>query len=302
LEYVEFLEQVRQTVWQRAGKELKISVTRVLKNNRTQADSMTILEDGENIAPAIYLTPFYEQYTEGRSIDAIADEILEIYRQSRRSGTIDMTFYKDYEKVRGNIACKLVNYEKNQYILKRIPHCRFLDLAVVYYCEVAHPLIGEGSILVQNAHLELWGVSREELHDTALINTRQQHPYELSGIAELLGGMLEDEEELADMQTMPMYVLTSKEKYYGAVNLLFDDVLEKVAVRLDGDYYVLPSSIHECMIIPVTEQLRPDDLQQMVHDINEEHVAVEEVLGESVYRYLCEERRLVIVRQGGETR
>lgn len=114
-------------------------------------------------------------------------------------------------------------------------------------------------------------------------NTPRLLPYELTDILELIrqisnvdSGMLR--------QDPPMYVLTNTEKSFGASAILFPAILQAVRARLQSDYYVLPSSIHECIIIPSDEQLDPEALHEMVKEINEEHVAPEELLGDSVYQ------------------
>lgn len=292
MEYAEFLEEIRLHVQQKISGKLTVSVNRVLKNNRQYADSMTILGEGDNIAPAIYLNPLYEQYKRGSTIDEIADEIVQCYGQSSKGGKIDLSFFSDYGKVRDHLACKLVNYKRNRYILDKVPHCRYLDLAVVYYCRMDHPLIGKGNILVQNAHLKLWGVEQEELHDAAMTNTVRLCPYELIAISDMLENRLGVKVTGEEACRLPMYVLTNTENYFGAVNIMFDSILEAISEKLDSDFYVLPSSIHECMIVPMLEELAAEELHQMVHDINTEHVAPEEVLGESVYCYRRDEKKL----------
>lgn len=291
MEYVEFLEQVKLTVQEKTGRETKVSIGQQMKNNREGAGSITIQQTGGNIAPVIDLAPYYEDHQAGKTLEAIAEEILEVYRQKKTCGTIDLSFYTDYEKVRNCISCKLVNYERNSYLLERVPHQRFLDLAIVYHCTVENALIGKGNILIQNAHLELWDTDLKELHDAAISNTIRCYPYELIEIsdmlAELVGSLPKEEKPL-----YPMYVLTNTQRCYGAVNLILHPVLEAIAEKLESDFFVLPSSIHECMIVPVSEGIHPKELHQMVHEINLEHVAPEEILGESVYRYQRQKGRL----------
>ena len=96
-----------------------------------------------------------------------------------------------------------------------------------------------------------------------------------------------------------MYVLTNTEKSFGASAVLFPAVLKAVREHLQSDYYVLPSSIHECIIIPADENLNPAALHEMVKEINEEHVAPEELLGDSVYFYSQKKQRLEIVYSVG---
>lgn len=294
MEYTDFLEQIRLTVQKKLGEEAKVSVTRLPMNNRSYADSITILRKGENITPAIYMDSYYEEYKDGAPLEALADSILRVYLHYRTNGTLDLSFYADYENVRQLVCCRLVNYEKNRELLKKIPHRRFLDLAVVYYCQVNHEEIGPGNILIYNAQLTLWDVDEAELYDAAVSNTIRKHPYEMVAIGdmleELLGISAPDEEELA-----PIYVLTNTEKYYGAVSMIFGSILEAIGEAFECDFFVLPSSIHECMVIPDTGDWTASELHRMVHEVNCEQVKPEEILGESVYRYDRRQRKLEIV-------
>ena len=79
--------------------------------------------------------------------------------------------------------------------------------------------------------------------------------------------------------------MKNKEKYFGAAEILLPSVCRKIGEKLQTDYYILPSSIHECMIVPVLDGLTPEGLHELVKEINEEHVAQEEILGDSVYLY-----------------
>lgn len=296
MEYAEFLEYVRFHIQQRIGVSRRVFISHVLKNNRREMDCLTILGEEENAAPSVCMEPFYEQHRNGRTPDAICEEIAGQYAYGDVGWRMDLSFYTDYEKARDHIVCRLVNYERNKHMLACVPHRRFLDLAVVYYCRIEHPQIGRGNILVQNAHLALWDVELEELEDAAMTNTVRLCPYELTSIDDMLERMLGVRPER--QKPLPMYVLSNTEKCYGAVCIIFDAILEAVAEKLQDDFYILPSSIHECVLLPALEHLNADELQQMVHDINAEHVADEEVLGESVYRYNRREKSLTIEREG----
>lgn len=286
MEYIEFLEVLKTYVQEKVGDNGLVSVHQVLKNNTNRTDSLAILRNGCNMTSSLDLSQAYRQLRAGMSIEEIAGEILEFYEKNSKDGKIDLSFYTDFFKVKDSIACKLINYEKNRYLLERVPHRRFKDLAVVYYCRVDNPLIGKGSILIQNAHMELWGISEEELDHIARKNTLLILPHELIGLSDLLKGVfIIAGTEIEKVNPMQMYVLSNTEKYFGAVNIIFDNVLEAVAAQLESDFYILPSSIHECMILPVSGVYRPEELRQMVHEINEACVAEEEILGENIYHY-----------------
>lgn len=291
MQYEEFLEKTGEVIQKREGDKVRVKIACYLKNNRGKLKGLAILEEGVNTAPAMYLDQYYHRFLQGESLEYLAEEILAEYRDYGRMGCLDMSFYTDYAKACGKIVCRLVNYEKNRDMFSEIPYTRFLDLAIVYYYRVDDGAIGKGSILVQNVHLETWGVDLEELHDAAVTNTVRRLPYECIDIADMLHEMLGMELSPELQKELPMYVLTNTEKYYGAVNIIYDSILEAIGEKLETDFYILPSSIHECIIVPALEGLEESDLQKMVKEINKEYVDPEEVLGDSVYRYdLCEKR------------
>lgn len=294
MEYLDFLNQIKTAVQEKTAPGTEVAVNRVIKNNRHDVETLMIMAEGTNMSPTIYLREYYEKYQKGTSIDALAEEILQVYQNHMKKGKIDFSFFTDYEQVKDYIACRLVNYEKNQEILPRIPHRRFLDLTIVYYYRVDHEQIGKGSILIQNTHLKLWGITEKTLYDIALANTVRLLPYELISISELLSDLFGFKNVEVEISDLTMYVLTNTEKYFGAVNMIYDTVLEAIAERIHSDFYVLPSSVHECMIVPVAEWLSGESLQEMVSSINKEHVAEEEILGDTVYRYDRENKLLIV--------
>lgn len=295
MEYCVFLEQVRQSVQDKEGDESSVRIAPVLKNNQNYIDTMTILNQEGNIAPAIYMAPYYQQYLDGNTLDQIAEQILEFHNGHVKKGRYDISFYRDFSKVRDRVVCKLVNYEKNRIMLENMPHRRFLDLAIVYYYKLEDDTFGKASILVKNEHLAMWDSDLEELNDAAVSNTVRLLPYECIEISDMLREMTGLALDQDFSEQFPMYVLTNMEKSCGAVAIIYESILEAIAERLDSDFFVLPSSIHECMLIPSEKDIRIEELQMMVREINEEYVLEEEILGDSVYRYFRSEKKLRIV-------
>ena len=284
MEYQEFIGLIRQNVQNAAGKEAKVSVSHILKNNSPCVDGLTILRKGDNVSPAIWLRPFFSQYQYGVSIDQITEEILEYHARTEKPTRYDMTFYTNFEMVKDHIACKLIHAGMNQALLQEVPHRYFLDLAVVYYYKMDDSTFGSASILVKKDHLKIWKITEKELDQIALENMPELLETEFISLAGLIHEMTGCAEQLFQ-QAVPMYVLTNREKYFGAAKILLPSVCRQIAEKLQNDYYILPSSIHECIIVPVLEGLTAQSLHEMVKEINEEHVAEEEVLSDSVYLY-----------------
>jgi len=300
LNYEEFTEWLKQAIEKCMEEPIEVRFCTISKINRPEVKAMTILRSEENTSPAIELAPYYEEYQNGENIDNIAEKIVTIYKEAGESGKQDVSFYTDFEQARDHIICRLVNYEMNRRLLEAVPYLRYHDLALIYYYQMSKETVRMGSILVRNDHLEAWGISPLQLHAVAVKNTKET-PYCLTSVGTVVGnilGFVNPQEDETTEESLA-YVLTNDEMYFGAVNIYFSDTLREVSSQIGGDYYVLPSSLHECMIVPISEWTRTgaSKLQAIVHEINHnpEYMQVEEILGESVYRYYSDTEKLEIV-------
>lgn len=306
MNYSTFIQQITKEIKGRVGESARVRVDPILKINLPVLDGMTILLPGENTSPTIYLNSYYQEYLEGSSLSVIAEEILTFYREHRRACSFDLSFLSDFEQMKDQIVCRLINYEKNRSLLKSVPHRCFLDLAIVYYFQTENPPFGKSSLLVQTSHIERWGISADLLHTTAIRNTRRLCPFQITTLARLLENTLEDALKGTPEDTLaiplfwfghghtPMYILTNKDMCYGAINMIFDDILYTAADQLESDFYILPSSIHECLLLPVTawEDSESSKLQEIVSEINRDYVDSTEVLGDHIYRYTRDRHEL----------
>ncbi len=110
------------------------------------------------ICAHIYLDYYYGQYERGRSFSDITDDILTAYRENRPKSPVDISFFTDYDKVKSRVTMKLINYERNRELLKRVPYYRFLDLAIVFLCLVESDSSGTATVLIHNEHLTTGGL------------------------------------------------------------------------------------------------------------------------------------------------
>lgn len=199
----------------------------------------------------------------------------------------------DWNEVKERISVKLINYEANQRLLMTIPHKRFLDLAEVYY--YIADVCGRESmatILIQNQYMEMWGISRERLAETAYANCRRYLPVEIKSMKEILeeleGGSIS---QVVESSMPEMYIATNRQRKYGAVVMLFSEVLGEFAERAEDDLYILPSSVHEIILLPVGT-LDKEILAETVRGVNRTQVSTEENLSDTVYRYCRESGRI----------
>lgn len=275
-----------------------VRLNKVSKNNGVTLMGLCIMNPDSNIAPNIYLEAFYEEYLKGKPLSEIAAEILGINRQNQMEhfSAYPLQFF---DAVMNKVVYRLVNKEKNKERLHNIPYVDYMDLAVIFYIVLDETREGIASVTVTNDMMKCWNISIGELYGIAHKNTVKKFPVLVKNMEELLLESIVnvktydmDEVECA----IPMYVLTNTKKLNGAAVILYENQLRDLAEYFDGDYFLLPSSIHETLLIPVTDATdNPSDLKEMVVDVNKVCVRDEEFLSDSVYRYFKDEECLRIV-------
>lgn len=285
MNYKEFLQYIQKKVQERLGENTRVELHHIQKNNAISRDGLLILEEGRSLSPTIYLNTYYDAYRLGMSVPEILADILAGYKNNRVPEGKETDFYKDFSNVSGRIICKLIHFEKNREFLKRVPYFSYLDLAAVCCYLLEDETIGKGTIQIYRSHLELWEITEEELFECARENTARLLPWCFQSMEELFG---EHQEEMIlrdSTDFFPMYILSNKLKMFGATCILYDHILESVGEKLGESFYILPSSVHECIIVPDTIPFTREMLRNMVREINETQVLPEEVLSGEVYHY-----------------
>ncbi len=278
-----FIENIVDLLQKKMGKTYEIRVTTVTKNNDVRITGVVMMARGDTISPTIYLEGFYEEYQEGTSMEVLVDKIISIYEDQMRDINLDMEFFRDFEKVRDRIFYKLISFDKNRRLLEDVPYFRWHDLAIVFYYAMEEELVGKASITIHCHHMTMWGQSVDSLYRTAQKNMKEGMPELLLSMSELFSQMtgiaIPKEDEI------PMYVLTNQEKLYGAAALLYSDRLKELADKLECDLLILPSSVHEVLLVPDDHRNGYDFYIKMVDEVNRTQVALEEVLSYTLYRY-----------------
>ncbi|MCD7981113.1 MAG: DUF5688 family protein [Clostridiales bacterium] len=290
MKYESFKEIVINRLSNDIPNPKKITVQSVYRNNGDFTDGLVILENGINIAPTLYLSYYYEYYKKGHSFQSTYELMLKKYEANKTSENIDVSFFTDFEKIGSNIMLKLIHYEKNRKLLQDIPHIPFLDLAIVFYCRIPmDPEIGNATILIHNSHMQLWGQTVESLYPIAGKNSERIFPPKLHNMNSLIENMLPAQHiptvVLPEDPLYPMYVLTNEQNLYGASCILYENLIRSYADRFLTDLYILPSSIHEVILIPASCDSKMQEFSAMVREVNEAQVASEEVLSDHAYYY-----------------
>lgn len=319
MEFNQFIEKTKRAIQEYLGEDATVMLNQVTKNNGVILEGLSIMKKEKNISPTIYLNHFYDAYEEGTTFGETIKNIIDIYEQNKIEENVNMEFFTDYSQVKQRIAYKLINYDKNTELLEDIPYVKYLDLAIVFYCIVMNEQIGNASILIHNKHCAMWDVTPEDIYTIAKENTPRLLPSELRNMEDVIRQIISEDlqceyqsssvtdakgeqiessaewmENVADQmieniktdnQTVPMYVLSNQTRVHGAACMLYQDVVSKFAEDLQKDLYILPSSIHEIILIPVGYSDNPIELNKMVQEVNMTQVDEEEVLADHAYYY-----------------
>lgn len=297
----DFMEKVKNSVIEKLGKEYQVTVCKSDKNNGVVCTGLRVQKNDCSVAPLIYLDEHFRQYKNGNT--TLSSIVKYVVKQSRKkSPCVDIQQYLIYENIRKNVVYRLVNTESNRDLLEDIPHLEFLDLSIIFRCTVAQEDIGPASILIHNVHMKLWDITIQELYQDAVMNTPRLEEYEIKSMTEVMREIMTEEnsdgsgqdaymEEFSD--SVPLYVLSNKNRIEGAGCMLYPDLMKDFSDTIGSSFYIIPSSVHECLLLPPKEDVQGGEIRNMIKEINDTQVSIEERLSYSLYYYDKDKGRII---------
>lgn len=290
--YDDFLLLLKVELQKTLGDEFTVEQKRFIKNNGKKLDGIIISKEQDEVIPNIYVNDFFSSFQNGESIESIASNVIALYeRYKPKDKGIPFDFPDDFAAIRYRLILRLINYEKNKELLKELVYLKLNDLAITFHYLVTNDETGISTIRIDHKQYCLWNKPLDELYQTALDNTKRLFPPVLKPIENVLESLTEEEYSPTDStytkSECGMYVLTNSKNINGASALLYPGLLSTVHEFLQQDFYILPSSIHEAIFVPVKENTTKEkqQLEAMVTEINRTQVAEEEILSNRVY--LC---------------
>lgn len=283
MNFEEFKAWVKENITSKDWKETsQIEISVVKKNNGVSKAGLSIREDEHDVSPLLYLDDYYIHYQNGELLENIIRNIRADYDKKVQMAAVKIPNLQEFENIRGRVIYRLVNYEKNKEILEDCPHIRLYDLAVTFRWVARIDDVGVSTSLITNKQVKEWGVSVNDLVLAARQNTPRLFPAQIIDMEEMLAGMVSF---ILYPSAIPMYILTNKQELNGASALLYGDILKDFANKKGADMYILPSSIHEVIMVPADRINDPTKLLSIVHDVNTTVVSIGDVLSDSVYYY-----------------
>lgn len=276
---------ILEALTKKLGDSYHISIQKVLKTN-VKLDGLTILQDGKNVTPTIYLDPFYKDLEKGTSLEDVVNGILQTYSEAKiHPGHFDITAIRDFDYIKDKLYAELINRHSNNELLQDVPHKQFLDdFAVIVRCSVEMTAEGSASFLVHNNHLKMWQVEQEYLISHAVQNTRKLFGVDLAPMEIFMQKLCPEMAVCNDFPKPPLWVMTNNRKLAGAATAMFDDVLRDFA-REHGNFYVIFSSVHEVLLVLTPDNSDIDAITRMNQEVNATQVAEDEILGTKAYYY-----------------
>ena len=280
------LSQMRKRLSGKFGIK-RISRRETVKNNDTVMEMLLVeLEDGR-AAPILYLQDLYKTYREGATMDEIIQGLCELftaYSEIRIPMENKLNeLLEDFEKVKPLIEFRLINGARNKRRMEGKPFSRMGEFLLSYQIQLSDGHGGIYSTQVTEQMLQEWGIDEAELHEIAVSNMDLPENYLLQPIEEATGISIDSSVKPEDRPEM--FILTSKMKINGASVIFSEEVRQKVGDRVGGDYYLLPSSIHEWVVIPKRWARSSQEMEDMVQAANADAVEEEDFLSDHAYEY-----------------
>ncbi len=304
MDFEEFREQLKEDLkerlFQRTGEDFEIASNHVAKLQNEGYEGITVRREGDSVGLNLDVSSFYKEMENGnRDYDQILNSVEQIaVRGLNEAPAIDYDSLSNYDIMKEHLSLQVVATERNAELLEKIPHKEIEDMSVVCRFIISNSNDGFSSILVTDDLLKSMGVTKEQLFNDANTYAPDLRPSEIRGMADVLAEMMGvDVSELenhfgAPVQNadIPMYVASTQDKTNGAGIIAYPGFMDMAAEKVGGDFFLLPSSVHEVIIIPDRGNADYRELESMVREVNATQVEPKDQLSDHVYHYDAKEK------------
>lgn len=213
-----------------------------------------------------------------------------------------MVVRKEKAKINAETAIErlfpsLMSRENFSYLPAETPHVNYEDLVIVFRVVLEPEMFEQrytaASGIISKEAMEEMGLNLGTLLGRSMANATGT--YKVTGLSEMILSMFDEmpDEDLdpevliraLDPEAETVFVITNENNMYGAAGMLFRDVLETAARKAGGDFYLIPSSIHECLIMPIRDKEDRKRLKGILRKMNEEIVDPGDRLSYDIYKY-----------------
>lgn len=279
--------KIHELIAERYSGDIEVRQAAVVKMNDQKLNGLSVSLDGNNVCPTIYLDDAFEAYVNGTDPDRIAEDIaIQAFDAGRMAPSAD-TLEQLPDLSGKRLALRILEASRNREFLKDTPYME-VGNGLVLVCDVRIQENVDGcfSTVVNNNLLKVMGREKADVFRQALKEAWDTDRPVLSSMeAKLFGG---DEANLLDNPepaASGMYILTNTSGIHGAAALFYPDVQQRISEVLGENYYALPSSTEEFIIVPQSMGMGPKEFTVMVRDANRSVVEPGQILSDSVLKY-----------------
>lgn len=293
MDYTEFKETLKKLVQERADADVEVKIILTVNNNQTKSENLTYTSKNYNLFPSIRLKEFYQKYQE-LGMDWCVDKAVSILGNVKKVSKDQLM--GSWESAKGRIVVELVKRSWNEELLEEIPYKAFLDLAVIYRLKLWDSKSGDVVHTVTNEMMEYWNITGKELYEAAFANLWKED-FKITGL----------NQEIRKVMTVPMeqvpgdddkewaYVFSNQRRIKGSIAMLRTDLLDAFAKAKETDLFILPSSVHDVLLVPARKEENISKLRKKVRDINEDILEPEEWLSDEVYYFRRSTRAVELI-------
>lgn len=277
--YEDFKTRLSDSLTQELGAEVALSFGDLSCPGVNAHEAWAVSIPGRKLTPVLYPGYFFESMRSGTSFEEIIENIKDSVRYTDED-SFDPEEIKDYSQAKSHIVPRLIRTKGHEDWIHSHTYVPYMDLSVIF----TYVIRAEGaeivSFTVTDEQRDDWGVSVERLFYDSLETAPRLFPARIESIEEVLS--------LSESSEAPhnsFFVLTNSKKQYGAACMLYRGVLEDFARQMGESFYIIPSSVHEVLLLPESIGIPPEDMKEMLTDVNTSIVKPEEVLSDRVYHY-----------------
>ncbi len=296
MDYQQFLFTITAGLQSSYSADEKVTVQTTEQKHTAKIKTVSLYHRGKRTTPLIYMAPFYRMYQHGYSLESIQKELKNVLDMVAQNKTIEGEVFTEFTSASTCLTIRLISYQNNQDFLKLVPHRRILDFAVVYQLVFEGTRENEGMMgaaVVYYDHCRIWNVTEDILFQTALSTMMRRFPPALNSVEALIGVSMQPQQS----EFPHLFALSNNRAFFGASVMLYPGVLRKASQRLGGAYYILPSSVHEMLLLAKTDaqETIPMQLKAIVEEVNLTDAVSTEFLSNHVYEYNPESDEVRIV-------
>lgn len=259
--YEEYLVNLEAYMEENLQESEYLEEISVVKSNRNKLDGLKYFSDERKDHPVVYANQYYKKEMTEAEVQELAFSLLKKLRTAKALDKDKILKLREFEFVKDFIYPKLLNKSGNEELLEDVPWVEWVDLVIVFYIRMPEDILPEATAVITKKNMTFWNTSVEEL-------------YQLS-----VGNLRKETISLIPVET-GIWVLGKGVQKYGAAAIILPEVQSMCAEKVGADFYMIPRSLHECIII--SDNGTVNDLLKY---INANPLEGEDQLSDNVYHY-----------------